>query len=80
MQIVLETDYVPGDKVANKLNPEEKYFVVGLYLINVNEYSAVVYSMNCADERGEIVTFRPNEVDLIERRIESEDNKTKLVG
>jgi len=80
MQIVLETDFVPGDKVANKLNPEEKYFVVGLYLIDINEYSAKPYSMNCADERGEIVTFRPSEVDLIERRIENEDNKTKFIG
>jgi len=80
MQIILETDFLPGDKVASKLNPEEGYFVTGLYLTQVNDYIAKVQSMNCADERGEIVTFRPNEVDLLEKRIENEDNKTKLNG
>jgi len=80
MQVILETDFLPGDKAASKLNPEERYFVTGLYLIEVNEYSCKVHSMNCADERGEIVSFRPNEVDLLEKRIENEDNKTKLNG
>ena len=70
MTILLETDFNVGDVVCHKTdtNHEEKFIVLAFYVMALNDSGEVtMYNVDCSNGDGTMKSFRPYEIELIER-------------
>ena len=70
MTILLETEYNIGDVVCHKTDTEKenKLIVLAYYIMATNDSGeATMYNVDCSNGDGIMKSFRPYELDLVEK-------------
>ena len=70
MTILFETPFEMGDIICHKtdLNREERFIVLAYYILALNTNGeTVMYNVDASNGDGLMKSFRPYEIDLVER-------------
>jgi len=68
MTILLETDFEIGDMVCHKTDREEKFIVLSYYIMGLDKSGVVsVYNVDCGCGTGEVRSFKPFELEIVEK-------------
>lgn len=69
MTILLETTFNIGDIVCHKTDKdkEDRYMVLAYYIMGIDgSGTAIMYTVDCSNGDGQMKSFRPYELELIE--------------